>query len=121
MDLMTCHEWTITSRPAGENALKAVQTALRHFNGNLMFDPKGVAARRSFLTRRFFASWSMEVQMRLYIKTVVLDDRISQRCPVCGLITVECPQRCGHLYLPDTYWNPRTYIGRKNPPVYKYF
>ena len=119
MDLMRCHELTITSRPAGEDALKAVQTALRHFNGNLMFDPKGIAARRSFLKRKFFASWSMEVQMRLYIKTVVLDDRIRERCPVCGPSTVEC-QRCGHLYLPQTYFDYKTYIGRKNPPVYTY-
>ena len=121
MDLRRCHERTITS-PADQDALKAVQTALRHFSGDFIFDHTGIAARRSFLTRGFFANWSMEVQMRLYIKTVVLDDRIRQRCPVCGLITVECrPQTCGHLYLPDTYWNPRTYIGRKNPPVYKYF
>ena len=125
MDQMRCHELTITSRPAGEDALKAAQTALRHFNGNLMFDPKGVAARRSFLTRRFFASWSMEVQMRLYIKTVVLDKRMGSRRPVCGVYPTERDYRrkgrCDHVYLPEAYFNPRTYIGRKNPPVYKYF
>ena len=124
MDRRRCHERTITS-PAGQNALKAVQTALRHFSGDFIFDHTGIAARRSFLTRRFFACWSMEVQMRLYIKTVVLDDRMSNRCPVCGVFPVGHDYRrkgcCDHLYLPETYFNPRTYIGRKNPPVYKYF
>ena len=125
MDLCAGAERTITKRRAARDAFKAVQTTLRHFSGDLMFDHKGMAARRSFLKRRIFASWAMEVQMCMCIKTVVLDDRMGNRCPVCGVFLVrhhyERKGCCEHLPFADTWWNPRSYIGRKHPPVYKYF
>ena len=114
MDLRRCHERTITS-PAGQNALKAVQTALRHFSGDFIFDHTGIAARRSFLTRRFFANWSMEVQMCLYIKTVVLDKRMGWRCPVCGVYPIERDYRreCRHLSVSKCIPDYNMYIDRK--------